>query len=392
MKTPVLIVPGIGFCKVHNGSEEATAWPPALKEDAFMKTLGLRIGKMALFRKDSGFSDMLAQMAQEILSPFAADETGAPCNTELFAGDVYSFASLSDEERTALYRLLPMQALCDANESENVFVFPYDFSADPLENGKKLAACVENICASCGCEKISLLAVGCGSTVVNAYLAQNEAANRLNKLVFCFSPLNGSLLLSDLLLDSFDYRKSGSFLCSVMKQEDAGMFIDLDHMIPGLLENVFDKVFAVVRELFLNLPAAWALCPSDDYEDLADELLADKPQLRARTDAFDACRRNLPDILQGLQRDGVSVHILAGSALPFVALSKSSDVVSDQLVNTSSAALNDSIEETADVEGYAIDETKACLPEHTVYFPGVPHMQALKTESVQTALVRILAD
>ncbi len=392
MKSPVLIVPGIGFCKVFNGSEEATAWPPALNEDAFMKSLGLRLGKMALFRKDSGFSDALAQMAQDIFSPFAADETGAHINNNLFARAACSFASLSEEEKTAQFRLLPVQKICEQIGEENVFVFPYDFSGDPLENGKKLAACIDEICTSRGCEKISLLCVGCGSTVVNAYLAENETANRLDQLVFCFSPLNGSLLLSDLLLDSFDYRKSASFLCSVMKQEDAGMFIDLDRMIPGLLENVFDKVFTVVRDLFLNLPAAWALCPSDDYEDLAEELLAEKPLLKARTDAFDAVRRALPALLRKLQNDGVSVHILAGSALPFFALSKSSDVVSDRLVNTSSAALNDSIEETADVAGYAIDETKACLPAQTVYFPGVSHMQALKNEQVQALLTQILTN
>ncbi len=392
MKTPVLIVPGIGFCKVHNGSEEATAWPPALKEDAFMKTLGLRIGKMALFRKDSGFSDALAQMAKDILTPFAADETGAHVNDGLFANAVYSFASLTDEEKQAQFRLLPMQALCEQLGDENVHVFPYDFSGDPLENGKKLAAAIEAVCASHASEKISLLCIGCGSTVVNAYLAEGNASERLDKLVFCFSPLNGSLLLSDLLLDSFDYRKSASFLCSVMKQEDAGMFVDLDRMIPGLLENVFDKIFTVVRDLFLNLPAAWALCPSDDYEDLAGELLADKPLLKARTDAFDAVRRALPDLLRQLQADGVQLQLLAGSALPFFALSKSSDVLSDQLVNTSSAALNESIEETADVAGYVIDKEKACLPGQTVYFPGVGHMQALKNEQVQALLTQILTN
>ncbi|MBE6812472.1 MAG: hypothetical protein E7523_06270 [Ruminococcaceae bacterium] len=392
MKSPVLIVPGIGFCKVYNGSEETTAWPPALKEDSFMKSLGMRIGKMALFRKDSGFSDMLAQTTQDVLSVFAADETGAHCNGNLFVKSAFSFDSLTDEEKQAQYRLLPVQEICAKNGEENVFVFPYDFSGDPLENGKKLAACVNEICIARGCDKISLLAVGCGSTVVNAYLADSDAANRLDKLVFCFSPLNGSLLLSDLLLDSLDYRKSGSFLCTVMKQQDADMFIELNNMIPGLLENIFDKVFTVVRDLFLNLPAAWALCPSDDYEDLAEELLADKPQLRARTDAFDALRRSLPALLRNLQSNGVNVHILAGSALPFVPLSKSTDVVSDQLVNTSSAALNESIEETAEVAGYVIDTTQACLPEQTVYFPGVSHMQALKNEQVQALLTQILTN
>ena len=93
-------------------------------------------------------------------------------------------SSLSDEEKQAQFRLLPFQALCEAIGNENVFVFPYVFSDDPIENGKRLADSIKEICASCGCEKLSLLAVGCGSTIVNACLAQTDAAKHLAKLAF----------------------------------------------------------------------------------------------------------------------------------------------------------------------------------------------------------------
>lgn len=391
MGNPVLVVPGIGFFKVFNGNEDTTAWPPALDADSFMKSMALRLGKMALLRKDSGFSDMMAQVAGNILSPFSADETG-DSGSDLFTKSAYSFASLTDEEKQAQLRLLPFLPLCEKIGEENVFFFPYVFSADPLKNGKKLAACIENICKERNCEKVSLLALGCGSTVVTAYLANENAKNRISSLVFCFAPLDGSLLASDLLLDSFDYRKSASFLCTVMKQEDAGMFIELDNMIPGLLETVFEKVFTEVRNLFVNLPAAWALCPSDDYEDLAEELLADKPLLKAKTDVFQTLRCNLPRTLQALCDCGVQLHILAGSALPFIPLSQSTDVVSDTLINTSSSALNPSVVETADPTAYEIDKQAAYFCAQTYYFPGVAHMKALKNEDVQTMLVDILSN
>ena len=167
------------------------------------------------------------------------------------------------------------------------------------------------------------------------------------------------------------------------------MFIELDGMIPGLLETVFEKVFTQVRNLFLHLPAAWALCPSDDYEDLAEELLADKPQLKAKTDAFQTLRCNLPRTLHSLCDNGMHLHILAGSALPLIPLSKSTDVVSDSLVNTSSAALNPSVVETADPTVYEIDTQSAYFCDHTHYFPGVAHMKALKNEDVQAMLLNI---
>lgn len=392
MAQPIVIVPGIGFCKVYSGESQKTAWPPAIDPDSFIKSLMVRIGKTALFRKDSGFSDMIAQTAEDILSAFAADDTGALCSKELFSAPAYAIASLGEDEKKAQMLRLPVQALCDAAGEENVFVFPYVFSEDPLVTAKVLSESIENICRQCGSEKVSLLAVGCGSTVVTAYLSQPQAMHRLADLVFCFSPLDGTLLVSDLLLDSFDYRKSGSFLCSVMNEQDAGMFLELNGMIPGLLETVFEKVFTRVRELFLNLPAAWALCPSDDYPDLAEELLADKPQLRSRTDAFHAMHTALPQTLRTLQESGVNLHILAGSALQFIPLSKSSDVVSDLLINTSSAALNPSIVETADPIRFAIDTQAACFPQNTHYFAGVSHMKALKNEDVQSMLTQLLTN
>lgn len=391
MVNPVLIVPGIGFCKVFNGDESVTAWPPAFDAESFMKSMTMRLAKMAIFRKDSGFSDMLAQAAQDILAPFSADETGTP-TAALFTKPAYSFSSLTQEEKQAQLRLLPFADLCEALGEENVFFFPSVFSADPLENGRKLSESIEAICSERGCERVSLLVLGCAGTFVTACLADENAKNRIDRLVFCFSALDGSLLASDLFLDSLDYRKSASFLCSVMKQEDAGMFIELNNMIPGLLETVAEKVFTKVRELFLNLPAAWALVPSDDYNDLAEELLADKAQLKARTDAFHALRCELPRKLQELCESGVRLHILAGSALSFVPLSKSSDVVSDTLVNTSSAALNPSITETADPTAYEIDADAAYFSSSTQYFPGVSHLQALKNEKVQAAILSVFSN
>ena len=118
--------------------------------------------------------------------------------------------------------------------------------------------------------------------------------------------------------------------------------------------------------------------------------MVDKPQLRARTDAFHALRSSLPQTLQALRQQGTEVEILSGCACPFIPLSKSTDVVSDTLVNTSSSALNPSIAETADPTEYEIKKQSSYFPENTRYFPGVAHTKALKTEAVQKALAEIL--
>ena len=389
---PVVIVPGIGYSKIFNGNDALTAWPPQLDPESFKKDFMGLLLKMSLFRKDSGFSDKLRELVGGVLAPFAADSCGVPVNDELYVKRYTSFSSLSAEEKAVQYKLPGVQAFCDELGEENVLVFPYVFSADPLENGRLLAEYVQQVCVERGCERVSLLAVGCGSTVVTAALADERFKKRLAKLAFCFSPLDGSLLMSDLFLDSFNYRRSGSFLCSILSKEDAGMFVELDGMIPGLLETIFEKIFTDVREMFLKMPAAWALCPSDDYADLSEELLSENLALRTKTDAFHFLRVHLPETLRNLQANGVHVHIFSGSGQSFIALSESPDVVSDTLVNTSSSALNPSVTETAEPHNYEIDVQKACLPASTRYFAGISHMKALRTDEVVVPLVQLFKD
>ncbi len=379
---PVVIVPGIGNSKIFNGNDELTAWPPQLDPESFMKSCMWQFTKMAMSHKDSGFSDKLRDFFGSVLEPFDS-------NGNLYVKRYTSFCDLSPEEKAVQYKIPAVQAVADEIGEENVLVFPYVISADPLENGKELVAYVEKICAERRIEKISVLCIGCGSTLVTAALADAGFRRRLHKLCFCFSPLDGTLLMSDLLLDSFDYRKSVSVLLSVIPKEDAGLFVELEGMVPGLMETVFDKIFTDVRALFLKMPAAWALCPSDDYVDLADEFLSQNAALRKSTDAFHALRVSLPDTLRALDAEGVSVHIFSGSGLPFIALSRSSDVVSDTLINTSSSALNPAVEETADVKNYEINTEEACLPAATRYFAGISHLKALRTDEVIVPLSQL---
>ncbi len=384
---PLIVVGGIGYSKIYNGNHETTAWPPQLDEEDFKREfMGLFL-KMSLFRKDGGFSTKLCDLFSSCVAPFSADADGEPVCADLFVDN-----DVQGQDKTALLRRLGAEELFAQAGTENCFVFSYVFSLDPIENGKKLADFIESVCEKTGCQQVRLLCIGCGSTVVTAYLSESVAKQRLSRLVFCFSPLNGTLLASDLYLDSFDYTRSRQFLSWLLKKEDAQMFSQLEDLIPGLLETTAEKIFSEVRNLFLTQPAAWALCPSDDYDDLAEEFLTPGSLLKQKTDAFAKLRQELPETLLRLQADGVRISLLCGSANRFMPLSQSPDVVSDGLVNTSSAALNFSVAETADPIGYEIDKAAGVLADSTFYFPGVKHMQAMRADAVKETLLRILND
>ncbi len=384
-KIPLIVIGGIGYSKVFLGEGDKTAWPPQLEIEDFKRDfMGLFL-KMSLFRKDSGFSSKLSELFASCIAPFAADENG-----DLLCRSLYVEQDVTGHDKQALLQRLAVEDLFSQAGDENCFVFSYVFAEDPLVNGKKLCAFIESVCERTGSDKVRLLCIGCGSTVVTAYLAQPEAARRLDRLVFCFSPLNGTLLASDLFLDSFDYTASRQFLSWMLKKEDAQMFVQLDDMIPGLLENAAEKIFTAVRDLFMTQPAAWALCPSDDYADLAEEFLSANGTLREKTDAFAVLREALPSTLVKLRDSGVKVSLLCGSANRFIPLTQSQDVVSDTLVNTSSAALNESIAEIADPVNAVVDAAAGVLAGDTYYFPGVVHMKAMHTPAVKETLVKLL--
>lgn len=385
--TPLIVTGGIGYSKIYHTDRETTAWPPQLSEENFKRDfMGLFL-KMSLLRKDSGFSSKLCDLFCSCMAPFAADENGDPVCDALFVEQ-----QVQGTDREALVRRLGVQDLFEKAGAENCFLFSYVFSLDPLVNAQKLDAYIESVCEQTGSDKVRLLCLGCASTVVTAYLESPHARQRLDRLVFCFSPLDGSLLVSDLLLDSFDYTTARQLLAWMLSKEDAQMFTQLDGLIPGILENTAEKIFSELRSVFLTLPAAWALCPSDDYDDLAAEFLPADSALRARTDAFARLRAKLPETLLSLREGETKVSLLCGSAQRFLPLTQSQDVVSDGLVNTSSAALNGSIAETADPVNEPIDAAAGLLPQDTFYFPGVGHMKAMRTPAVVQKLVQLLTE
>ena len=389
---PTVLVPGFGFNKVYLDNTQTTAWPPVMDESTLQKDLLGVLMKMSIFRKDAGFSSKVASMLSDVCAPFAAADDGTLKNeARLFAADTLA-SPMTSEEYTALCRLLPLEALSTVCPKEQIFLFTCVFARDPLENGEQLEQFIERVCEQTGSEKVNLLSIGCGCTAVTAYLASERSTARLERLVYCYAPLDGTLLMTDLLLDSLDYTKCKHTLREYMSEQDGKMFIELDGMIPGLLENVFDKSLTVLREALLNLPAAWALVPSDDYPDLRDELMQGKDRLRERTDAFHEKRSTLPQTLARLREHGAFVALVSGMHLRLPPVCLSQDVISDSIVHTASSALNPSVTETADPQTEAVNTAAAYFPDTTWYIDGVPHMKALRSEAVTSLLCRLLSE
>ena len=67
----------------------------------------------------------------------------------------------------------------------------------------------------------------------------------------------------------------------------------MSHSFSASSSSFTGAMSAILDTLMLNCPQFWAMLPSYRYEALAERYLADKPVLKARTDAFQQARLNL---------------------------------------------------------------------------------------------------
>lgn len=255
-----------------------------------------------------------------------------------------------------VYRMVPMKPLVDVIGEDHAYFFTFNLVGDPMDSAKELDEYIQMVKAQTGHDKVNLLPVSLGGTILTAYLEQfgHEDINAICNAVAC---LDGTDLLADFfarewnLSDEYFYHE---FISDIFVESNGtgtlGYLINLilrivprsgvDALLTGAMSGILDS-------MMLNCPQFWAMLPSYRYEALAERYLKDKPELKKRTDAFQQARLNLKDNILAAVEDGVRVNSISGSNLNlgeemytyFGIVASSDKVNSDGIINLSSTTL-----------------------------------------------------
>lgn len=368
--SPVIILPGINHSPsylydkndepvIYNGKHIGGTLIIPNKAAVSKTVVAKLIAKVAatvFLRKNIGVDKAVYNLVSDVLKHQRCDDNGNHIENLKTKRWNNSLKHMTKDELNWVYRMVPMKSLVDEIGEDHVYFFTFNLVGDPVDSADDLDEYIETVRKQTGHDKVTLLPVSLGGTILTAYLEKygHEKIDRVVNVVAC---LDGTDIAADFfarewrLDDEYFYHQ---FLTNIFSETGVRpahekLIRMLLRIIPRSCVDAFlsGAVSAILDNLMLNCPQFWAMLPSYRYDALAERYLGAKTVLRARTDCFHKARLNLRKNILDAVADGVHVDSIAAANLDlgeetytyFNIVASAEKVNSDGIVNLSSATL-----------------------------------------------------
>lgn len=368
--SPVIILPGINHSPTYLYDENDQ---PVMDGDSqvggtllILNTAALSAGPIIkavfsilgtlMLQHNVGLDKVAYDLVCDLFSIQKCDDNGDHIENLKTKRWNHSLEYMTEDELDWTYRMVPMEPLVDEIGKDHVYFFTFNLVGDPMDSADDLDEYIDMVKEQTGHDKVTLLPVSLGGTILTAYL-EKYGHDEIDQIVNAVACLNGTDIVADFyarewnLEDEFLYHE---FIANIFVESNnsptLGYLINtLLHIFPrsGINALLSGAMSGILDTMMLNCPQFWAMIPSYRYEELAARYLTEKPTLKARTDAFQTARLNLNDNILAAVADGVRVDSIAGANLDFgeqmytyFGIVASADKVnSDGIINLSSTTL-----------------------------------------------------
>lgn len=308
----------------------------------------------------------------------------------------YPLSQMTEDEVNWVYRMVPMQRIVDIIGADHTYFYTFNLVGDPMQSAKELDEYIDMVKKQTGHDKVDLLPVSLGGTILTAYL-DAYGHKDINSIVGVVACLNGTDIVADMMARDFnisDEYLHHEYIPTILKESNGrgtlGYLINcILHILPqaGFNALLTGAMSGLLDTMVLNCPQMWAMIPSYRYDALASRYLSAKPVLKAKTDRFQQARLNLKQNILDAVADGVKVNFISGSGLAFgeemytffSIMSSSGKVNSDGIINLSSTALGT----TGTVGGATIAKQAHDNPD----YPGYSYISPDGTIDISTAVL-----
>ncbi len=308
----------------------------------------------------------------------------------------YPLSQMTEDEVNWVYRMVPMQRIVDIIGADHTYFYTFNLVGDPMQSAKELDEYIDMVKKQTGHDKVDLLPVSLGGTILTAYL-DAYGHKDINSIVGVVACLNGTDIVADMMARDFnisDEYLHHEYIPTILKESNGrgtlGYLINcILHILPqaGFNALLTGAMSGLLDTMVLNCPQMWAMVPSYRYDALASRYLSAKPVLKAKTDRFQQARLNLKQNVLDAVADGVKVNFISGSGLAFgeemytffSIMSSSGKVNSDGIINLSSTALGT----TGTVGGATIAKQAHDNPD----YPGYSYISPDGTIDISTAVL-----
>ncbi len=407
--SPVIVLPGINHSPTylydendepfmyngnHLGGTLLILNESALSTGAILKAVAAVLGTL-LLQTNLGLDKIAYNLVSEIFKYQRCDENGNHIENLKTKRWNHSLEYMSEDDIEWTYRMVPMKSLVDEIGEDHVYFFTFNLVGDPMTSADELKEYVEMVKEQTGHDKVTFLPVSLGGTILTDYL-EKYGHEDLDQIVNAVACLDGTDIVADMMArewrleDEYLYH---DFIANIFVESEGvptlGYLINtILHIVPrsGIDALLSGAISAIIDTLMVNCPQFWAMLPSYRYEALAERYLADKPVLKAKTDAFQQARLNLKQNILDAVADGVRVNSIAGANLDlgeemytyFNIVASAEKVNSDGIVNLNSTTLG--------ATGAAHDQTLADVDyEKNTYCKDPTHNHVSPDNMVDTS-------
>lgn len=384
---PVIVIPGIGQSKLiladNEGNKIKNVWPVELDSKAIVEELKGSLMKMMLFRKDAGFSDKIAAVAQDICEPLAVNEDGTKKHNVIPVSFNKSVAECNDGEKNYIYKMIPIESLGEKIGEDKLFFFAYDPFGDAYDTAEKLDEFVSFVKGKTGSEKVDLISVSLGGVVLRAYLDLYAKKNEVEKLVNVVSVLDGSSLIADIFDEKLLLDNPAELLGAVGGK--AASMASMVSMLPEeVINNTINKCLSVLmKNLISNCTMMWGSIPADRFSSILNKYEGMDITLKEKITRLYDFTVSFPETAKVLSGNGMQFYQICGCGQGIVPVCRSKDIQADGMVDTVSAsfgAVCNSVDAQPDI-------SVCVFPERTWFFNKMSHNNAAYNDVV-LALVR----
>ncbi len=336
---PAVILPGLSFSKMYaldeNGERMRDSKGEVMssgvavldKQVMIRKAIGLIIPlvRSIFLQKDSGFSDKVMELITYATQYELNDKNGNPLHAlELETYD-YSFAEMDEATKQYYYDNMPLKEYGRFIGEDMLYVYTYNPFGEVMEQSAGLVDYVDMVLEQTGAEKVNIITMSMGTTVLDAFLDLPETDySKLNRLVNLVPIFDGNEVITELLAKEYvldDYFYACEYLPNVTEGLLGNRALGyaatmLMRLLPsGARSAGIESLYDGVCNALKYSSQSWTMVKSDRYADLRSRYLCGEGQdeLRADVDRFFEAQSHVKANLKKAHDEyGVGVYNLVG--------------------------------------------------------------------------------
>lgn len=357
--TPVIVVSGMSARYYYNSETGESVLPASFTDILDFATGIIPTSLEALLAGDlSVFSYGISSSIFDLLEEFSCDENGVPVNeyvtTETYDEAISNYQEYFDS--CILFQQALARSIGDEIGSDRTFYFNYDWRLSPLDHADDLNDMVEYVKESLGVEKVKIIALSMGGTILSSYIykygtdsieSMTYGATAYQGVDFAAALVTGELSLNSidvltyfagLFEDNFLVADSLNSLSSTLSSSEF-LQSSVDSVLDWLMQEFKDPLYEeAISQAFGSMYGIWALVPEEDYEaakeyisslvDLSDEFFEKADEYIYEVQA------NANEMLIEAQESGIPVYFIGSYGFSGVPISDATSSQADVLIET----------------------------------------------------------